>query len=149
MNRPTPAIVAQDAVRRLPRWALMLFCIAYVVPGLVGRAPWNSADISAFGYMLAMARGETSWMDPTLVGMRPEADGLLPYWLGAAAIRAMDGWMDHALAARLPFFALLGLALAAGVHRINGFDRGARLENGGINANFLSDGSHGVKTDHG
>jgi hypothetical protein len=113
MNRPTPAIVAQDAVRRLPRWALMLFCIAYVVPGLVGRAPWNSADISAFGYMLAMARGETSWMDPTLVGMRPEADGLLPYWLGAAAIRAMDGWMDPALAARLPFFALLGLALVA------------------------------------
>jgi hypothetical protein len=113
MNRPTPAIVAQDAVRRLPRWALMLFCIAYVVPGLVGRAPWNSADISAFGYMLAMARGETSWMDPMLVGLRPEADGLLPYWLGAAAIRAMDGWMDPALAARLPFFALLGLALVA------------------------------------
>lgn len=113
MNRPTPAIVAQGAVRRLPRWALLLFCLAYVIPGLVGRAPWKSADISSFGYMFAMARGETSWMDPLLVGLRPEADGLLPYWLGAAAIRALDGWMDPALAARLPFFALLSLALVA------------------------------------
>jgi hypothetical protein len=113
VNRPTPAIVAQDAVRRLPRWALLLFCLAYAIPGLVGRAPWKGADISAFGYMLEMARGKTSWMDPTLLGLRPEADGLLPYWLGAAAIRGLDGWMDPAFAARLPFFALLALALVA------------------------------------
>ncbi len=113
VNRPTPAIVAQDAVRRLPRWALLLFCLAYAIPGLVGRAPWKGADIGAFGYMPEMARGKTSWMDPTLLGLRPEADGLLPYWLGAAAIRGLDGWMDPAFAARLPFFALLALALVA------------------------------------
>ena len=113
MNKPTPAIVSQDAARRLPRWALLLFCLAYAVPGLVGRAPWKSADLASFGYMLEMARGQTSWMDPRLLGLRPEADGLLPYWLGAAAIRLGDGWLAPAMAARLPFFVLLGLAMAA------------------------------------
>ena len=31
MNQPNPAIVAQDAVRRLPRWALLLLCVFTVV----------------------------------------------------------------------------------------------------------------------
>ncbi|MBL8339211.1 MAG: hypothetical protein JNM97_20755 [Rhodoferax sp.] len=113
MQRPTPAIVAQAAVRRLPRWAMALFCLAYAVPGFVGRAPWKSADMASFGYMLDMARGRTGWTDPRLVGLPPEADGLLPYWLGAACIRLLDGWLDPAAAARLPFFLLLGLAMVA------------------------------------
>ena len=113
MNQPTPAIVAQGAVRRLPRLALLLLCLAYAVPGLVGRAPWKSADMASFGYMLEMARGNTLWMDPMLLGLRPEADGLLPYWLGAWAVRAMDGWLEPAIAARLPFFGLLALAMVA------------------------------------
>ena len=66
MNQPTPAIVAQGAVRRLPRVALILFCLAYVVPGFLGREPWKSADIATFGYMLEMARGATDWLDPHL-----------------------------------------------------------------------------------
>jgi len=111
--QPTPAIVAQGAVRRLPRFALLLLCLAYAVPGLVGREPWKSADMASFGYMLEMARGNTLWMDPMLLGLRPEADGLLPYWVGAWAIQASDGWLEPAVAARLPFFALLGVAMAA------------------------------------
>ncbi len=113
MNKPTPAIVAQGAVQRLPRAALLLFCIAYALPGLIGRAPWKSADMASFGYMLEMARGNTSWTDPMLLGLRPEADGLLPYWLGALAIQGFGGWMDPAAAARLPFFVLLGMAMVA------------------------------------
>ena len=113
MNKPSPAIVAQGAVRRLPRLALLLFCIAYAVPGLVGRAPWKSADMASFGYMLEMARGNTPWMDPMLVGLRPEADGLLPYWLGALAIQGLGSWLAPATAARMPFFALMALAMAA------------------------------------
>ena len=43
----------QPARRRsaLPRFALLLFCAAYVLPGLFGRDPWKNADITAFGYM--------------------------------------------------------------------------------------------------
>ena len=113
VNRPTPAIVAQGAVRRLPRLALVLFCLAYVAPGFVGREPWKSADIAAFGYMLDMARGLTSWLDPQLAGLRPEADGLLPYWLGAWFIHIRPAWLPEALAARVPFAIMLAAALAA------------------------------------
>ena len=34
VNQPTPAIVAQSAVRRLPRIALLLLCAAYLMPRL-------------------------------------------------------------------------------------------------------------------
>ena len=55
MTPPTPAIVAQSAVRRLPRLALWLFCLAYLIPGFVGREPWKNADMAAYGYMAELA----------------------------------------------------------------------------------------------
>jgi 4-amino-4-deoxy-L-arabinose transferase-like glycosyltransferase len=113
VNQPTPAIVAQDAVRRLPRVALLLFCLAYVVPGFIGREPWKSADITGFGYMLELARGASSWLDPTLLGQQPEFDALLPYWLGAWAMKIAPAWVAPDLAARLPFILLLVVTLAA------------------------------------
>ncbi|MDA8456162.1 hypothetical protein M4R22_15445 [Acidovorax sp. GBBC 3334] len=113
MNPPNPAIVTQGAVRPLPRWALLLLCIAYVVPGFVARAPWKNADVTAFGYMLELARGTTAWMSPSLAGMAPDTDGLLPYWLGALAVLAAPPWISAEMAARLPFIALLAITLAA------------------------------------
>ncbi|MEO5672133.1 MAG: hypothetical protein ABIR26_15690, partial [Ramlibacter sp.] len=113
MNQPTPAIVAQDAVRRLPRIALLLFCVAYVVPGFIGREPWKNADITAFGYMFELSQGAISWLNPLLLGQPPEFDGLLPYWLGAWAIQAAPSWMEPDFAARLPFVALLVVTLFA------------------------------------
>ena len=113
MNQPTPAIVAQDAVRRLPRAALLLFCVAYVVPGFFGRDPWKNADIAAFGHMFELARGAASWWAPTLVGHAPEFDALLPYWLGAWAIQFAPPWLPPDVAVRLPFALLLALTLAA------------------------------------
>jgi hypothetical protein len=113
LTQPTPAIVAQDAVRRLPRAALLLFCLAYVVPGFVGREPWKNADIAAFGHMFELARGASSWLQPTLLGQAPEFDALLPYWLGAWAIQLAPAWMAPDFAARIPFMFLLTLTLAA------------------------------------
>ena len=87
MNQPTPAIVAQSAVRRLPRIALLLLCAAYLMPGLLGRGPWKSADITAFGYMAELAQGTggiARWLDPMLHGLRPETPALIPYWIAAA-----------------------------------------------------------------
>jgi hypothetical protein len=109
----TPAIVAQGSVKRLPRVALLLFCIAYVLPGFLGRGPWKSADLNAFGYMAELARGATSWLSPTLLGWTPEADALLPYWIGAWSIQLAPAWITPDLAARLPFILLLTLALLA------------------------------------
>ncbi|MGP1690917.1 MAG: hypothetical protein ACTS6O_00295, partial [Giesbergeria sp.] len=86
MNQPTPAIVPHSAVRPLPRWALLLLCAAYVLPGFIGRDPWRGADVTAYGYMLELAGGHTSWFAPLLGALAPESDGLLPYWLGAWAL---------------------------------------------------------------
>jgi 4-amino-4-deoxy-L-arabinose transferase-like glycosyltransferase len=91
VNQPTPAIVAQSAVRRLPRWALLLLCLAYVIPGFVMRGPWRSNDMEAFGYMRELALGKTDWLAPKLSGLAPSMDGLLPYWLGALSCRASSG----------------------------------------------------------
>lgn len=113
MKPPSPAIVSQDAVRSLPRWALWLLCIAYVVPGFVGRDPWKNADIAALGYMLELAKGHTAWLSPTLVGMMPETDGLLAYWLGSGSIKILGPWLAPEIATRWPFMALLAITLAA------------------------------------
>jgi 4-amino-4-deoxy-L-arabinose transferase-like glycosyltransferase len=113
VNTPTPAIVAQGAVKRLPRLALLLFCLAYVLPGFIGRVPWKRADISTFGYIAELARGSTDWLAPTLGGLPPEVDALLPYWLGALAIQFSPSWIAVDFAARLPFVMMLVLSLIA------------------------------------
>ena len=111
MSSPNPALVTQRGARRLPRLPLWLLCAAYVLPGLVGRDPWRNADMQAFGLMAAMAEGRTPWNAPTLGGVAADT-ALLPHWLGAAFISAGQGWLDAALAARLPFALLLALTLA-------------------------------------
>jgi 4-amino-4-deoxy-L-arabinose transferase-like glycosyltransferase len=101
--------VTHRAAQRLPRLALVLFCAAYVLPGIFGRDPWKSADISAFGYMVNIATGKTPWLAPTVGGLPADA-ALLPYWLGASAIRLLP-WLSPEVAARIPFALLLVLAL--------------------------------------
>ena len=113
VNFPTPAIVSQAAVRPLPRVVLLLLCLAYVLPGFVGRAPWKTLDITTYGYSLALAQGKTSWLAPDIAGLSPDTEGLLPYWLGAWAIQAFGAVIPPDLASRLPFAALLWLALMA------------------------------------
>jgi hypothetical protein len=113
--KPSPAIVAQDAVRRLPRWALWLLCVAYVVPGYVGREPWKNADISAFGYMLELAGTDLgqAWLQPTLMGAAADTTALLPYWLGAWAMQLAPAWAAPDFVARIPFVLMLAGTLAA------------------------------------
>lgn len=110
MTSPNPALVTQRAAQRLPRVALLLFCAAYVLPGLFGRGPWKNADITAFGYMLSIAQGHSSWLAPTVGGLPADA-ALLPYWLGASFIELLGPWLEPALAARIPFALLLVLTL--------------------------------------
>ena len=113
MNQPNPAIVAQSAVRRLPRAALWLFCLAYVLPGFIGRAPWRRDDIVAFAYMLELADGVSHWLRPTVQGLPPDLPALLPYWLGAVAIQLAPTGFPVDVAVRIPFIGLLLLTLFA------------------------------------
>ena len=103
----------QAAVRRLPRIVLLFFCIAYVLPGFVGREPWKNQDMTAFGIMRELASGEASWWAPKLMGQALEIPALLPYWLGAWAIQLSPSWLPLDFAARIPFGLLLALTLTA------------------------------------
>jgi len=111
VTRPSPALVTRSAARALPRVPLLLLCAAYVLPGVFGRDPWRNADLAAFGQMLALAEGRSSWWAPALGGV-PADTALLPHWLGAGAILLLSPPLDAALAARLPFALLLAATLA-------------------------------------
>lgn len=113
MIRTTPAIVTQNAVRPLSRWLLVILCLAYILPGFLGRAPWKNADMAAFGFMRELAYGRSDWLKPLLIGFESDAGGLLPYWLGAWALQlAPQSWQPD-FVARIPFVILLVLTFVA------------------------------------
>jgi len=93
--------------------ALLLLCAAYLLPGLVGRGPWKNVDIASFGYMAELAtpggagQGLARWFNPTLLGLQPESAALLPYWIGAWAIKIAPSWLHPDLAVRIAFAMLL------------------------------------------
>lgn len=128
MNVPSPALIAQSAVRRLPRLALWLLCTAFVLPGFIGREPWRSADIMGFGVMWEMAQGTASWLHPQLLGYPTLTDALLPYWLGAWAIQLSPPWLAPDVAARIPFGLLLVIVLMATWNAVYGLARMPRAQ---------------------
>ena len=97
----------------MPRLVLFLFCLAYLIPGYVGRDAWKGADVAALGWMSALAEGSSSWLHPTLAGLPPENPAPLPYWLGAWAMEWCPSWMNLDFSARIPFAGLLLLTLLA------------------------------------
>jgi 4-amino-4-deoxy-L-arabinose transferase-like glycosyltransferase len=92
--------------------ALLLFCLAYVLPGFFGRAPWKFEDIATFGVMRELASGSGNWLAPRLLGQSTGFDALAPYWMGAVAINWLP-FLDPAVAVRIPFGLLLVLTLLA------------------------------------
>ena len=112
MSLTSPALVSQDGVRRLARSVLLLVCAVYVLAGFVGRDAWRNDDVIAVAHMGEIAYGHSSWLRPTLAGLSTEHPGLLPYWLGAASLKLLSPAVNPDMAARLPFMAMLVLALA-------------------------------------
>lgn len=102
VNTPSPALVSQQAVKRLPRWALLSLCFTYVLMGLIGHSPWKPFDITTFGYMWSLAQGETNFLNLTMAGLAPELDAFLPYWLGSFSIGIFQHLIPADLAARIP-----------------------------------------------
>ena len=112
MPLPTPAIVAQSAVRRLPRWVILLLCTTYILTGFVARHPWREREMEAFALMQALAQGHSPWLMPQIDGLLPNQPGLLQYWLGAWALQLLPAGWPADIVTRLPFMLLLALALA-------------------------------------
>jgi 4-amino-4-deoxy-L-arabinose transferase-like glycosyltransferase len=113
VNHPNPAIVSQAGARRLPRVALLLLCLAYILPGFLGRDAWKSEDMAALGFMVELVRGSSEWLAPTLIGLPADNPAVLPYWLGAWAMQMAPTWASADFVARIPFILLLGLSMLA------------------------------------
>ena len=110
MNTPSPAIVSDLAVQRLPKYALIALCVIYVLTGSFGRDPWKSIDLTSLGYMVSLANHSSSLFNINMAGIAPELDALLPYWLGMLAMQWLT-WLSPDIAARSVFalFNLLGM----------------------------------------
>lgn len=110
MKAPSPAIISNHAVRRMPRHWLMLLCVVYVFIGTFDRGPWKSMDLTSLGYMLSLVQGKSDIFHLQLAGIVPELDALLPYWVGMLAIQTFSS-LSPDLAARLTFsvFCLFGM----------------------------------------
>ena len=106
VNIPSPALVTQSAVRRLPRWALVSLCLVYLVFGFLDRYPWKPLDVTSFGYMVSLAVHDSNLFDLKMAGLSPEMDALFPYWLGALGIEIFNPWLSLELASRIPFVCL-------------------------------------------
>ena len=100
-------------MRPLPRIALWLFCLAYLIPGLVGREPWKGEELQVFGQMLALAQGQSDWLHPTVWGQTLSLDAPLAYWMGTWAIGLAPSWLSAGSAARIPFALLLAMAMVS------------------------------------
>jgi len=98
-----PAVrLSASATRALPRWALLAICVIYAGSGLFGRDPWKNEDAAGFGVMWTMVQGGAhDWLLPNLIGKASTAAGPLMYWLGAIAIRTLDGWIAPSDASRI------------------------------------------------
>lgn len=108
-----PFIVTDLEAGKLPRWALLLLCALYVLPGLLGRDPWRTEDAAGFGIALTMARGDLAdWLMPNIAGQALPAQGPLPFWIGALAARLGDGLLTEHLAVRLATATMLAATLA-------------------------------------
>jgi hypothetical protein len=110
MNTPSPAIVSDLAVQRLPKYALIALCVIYVLTGSFGRDPWKSIDLTSLGYMMSLANHSSSLFNINMAGIAPELDALLPYWLGMLAMQWLT-WLSPDIAARSVFalFNLFGM----------------------------------------
>ncbi len=113
MNHPNPAIVTQAGARRFPRWALLLLCCAYILPGFIGRDAWKSEDMTALGFMAELVQGSAHWLNPTLMDVPADNPAVLPYWLGAWAMQLTPAWASADFMVRIPFAMLLVLAMTA------------------------------------
>ncbi len=84
--------------------------------------------MAAFGQMWALAQGESLWWQPTLMGVPPELDGVLPFWLGAWAMAGAPAWLSPVMASRLPFMAIAGLCLAMTWYAIDALARSPQAQ---------------------
>ena len=91
---------------------LLLLCGAWLIPGLVGHAPWKSDEAATFGIVYHILQsGE--WLAPTLAGEPSLSFGPLYYWTAAVCAQLFSWALPVHDAARLASGFYMALTLAA------------------------------------
>lgn len=106
---------------------VVILCLAWIVPGLIGHDPWKSDEATTFGVVYELLQGG-SWLKPSLAG-ETYVDEPPLYYLTAAAC----AWLTSALlplhdGARLAtgfYVALTFLFCALASRELNGRGHGA------------------------
>jgi 4-amino-4-deoxy-L-arabinose transferase-like glycosyltransferase len=89
---------------------IVLLCLAWIVPGLLGREPWKTDEPYTFGVIFDMLRGG-SWLVPTLAG-EPFLHEPPLYYLSAALTAYLSSpWLALHDGARIATGLYMALAL--------------------------------------
>lgn len=94
----------------LPAPALALLVAAFLLPGLIGHAPWKTEDAVGFGVVWQMLQ-DGGWLTPRLAGEPWFDDGPLYFWVAAIFVKALGSVLPPPDAARFAsaLFVLLAL----------------------------------------
>ncbi len=105
----------------MPRWALAALLVAFILPGIFGHELWPQ-DATGFGRIWAMASGNAAdWLFPNVAGALAPQGGPLPYWVGAALVRALGsliGNVNAAATANLLWYAIATFCIWQGTYRL-------------------------------
>ena len=111
--------IADAPAREEPRKLalLLVLCIVWLIPGLVGHDPWKPQEGVTFGVVYHMLQSG-DWLVPTLAGEPYLNFGPLYYWTAAVFVKLFGWALAPYDAARLAsgFYmtlTLAGIALAA------------------------------------
>nr|WP_218940767.1 glycosyltransferase family 39 protein [Allopusillimonas soli] len=107
----------------MPRLALLLVGLIYILAGLFFRDPWKTDDVAGLATMLtALHEGGKAWLLPQIGSLAYAQDGPLITWVGAFCIWAFapvfelfthDSLDAAIIASRLPNFLWFGLLTAS------------------------------------
>lgn len=90
---------------RLQHVGLVLLCLAWLLPGLVGHVPWRGGDAAHFLQLLSLQQGDL------LAGRGDAVVAPLYYWVAAASAWLTSPWLAPYDGARLASGVFIALAL--------------------------------------
>jgi 4-amino-4-deoxy-L-arabinose transferase-like glycosyltransferase len=109
-----PVRLPAAATLALPRWALFVLGLLYILPGLIGRDPWKNDDAASFGIMWTMAQGGwQDWLWPNIAGLSMPDEGPLAFWIGALGIKLFGWLLGDVMAARVGTVAIFLIGVSS------------------------------------
>ncbi|NLR75517.1 ArnT family glycosyltransferase [Leeia aquatica] len=104
----TPASALPPTPPRDHSWLLLLLCLAWLLPGTFGHAPWRGEEVEVIGVVQSMLHGQ--WLIPQLNGQPFLDNPPLTYWLAAAFAKILPShWIALHETARLAAVLMMGL----------------------------------------